>query len=239
MNEFEVSKVQSHLSSLLLTCRVTLACNNMSSPTSSSSQANNLHLHLYNAPITSHANNSHSQYPLSNFHSHTELSNSHSIFAMSLVSYTKPKSYVEAIKHDCWKQAIQNELNALDQTGTWKIVDLPSSMKPIGKRWVYKVKRNADVSIERYKSRLVAKGYNQIEGINYFDTFSPVAKLITIRLVIALASINHWFLHQLDVNNAFLHGDLHEDVYMPIPSGVSTSKPNQVCKLSKSLYGLK
>ena len=86
---------------------------------------------------------------------------------------------------------------------------------------------------------MVAKGYNQIEGLDYFDTFSPVAKVTTVRLVIALASINHWFLHQLDVNNAFLHGDLHGYVYMIIPAGVSTSKPNQVCKLSKSLYGLK
>jgi len=198
-----------------------------------------LHDYICVVPIISSVNNNTSKYPLSNFLSHTHLSNSHSNFAMSLVSYTEPKSYVEAIKHDCWKQAMQTELNALDQIGPWQIVDLPSSVKPIGCRWVYKVKHNVNGSIERYKARLVAKGYNPIEGLDYFNTFSHVAKVTTVRLVIALASINHWFLHQLDVNNAFLHGDLHEDVCLIVPPGVTTSKPNQVCKLPKSLYGLK
>ena len=132
----------------------------------------------------------------------------------------------------------QTELNALEQTGTWKIVDLPSLVKPIGCIWVYKVNHNEDGSIKRYKAHLVSKD-NQIEGLDYFDTFSLVAKVTTVRLVIALASINHWFLHQLDVNNAFLHRELHEDVYMIVPPGVVPSKPNQVCKLPKSLYGLK
>jgi len=177
---------------------------------------------------SSHVNKVCSPYPLSNFLSHTNLSNSQHIFALSLVSQIEPKSYVEAIRSDCWKQAMQLELNALDQNGTWTIVDLPSQVKPIGCIWVYRIKYNVDGSIERYKARLVAKGYNLIEGLDYFDTFSPVAKVTTVRLVIALASINHWFLHQLDVNNAFLHGDLQEDVYMKLPPGLSTSKPNQV-----------
>jgi hypothetical protein len=132
-----------------------------------------------------------------------------------------------------------HELQALEKTGTWKLVDLPPNVKPIGCRWIYKVKFHADGTVERYKARLVAKGYNQIKGLDYFDTYSPVAKLTTVRLVIALSSIHNWHLHQLDVSTAFLHGDLQEDVYMVIPPGVKSTKPNQVCKLTKSLYGLK
>lgn len=93
--------------------------------------------------------------------------------------------------------------------------------------------------MERFKARLIAKGYKQIQALDYSDTLSPVAKLTIVRLVLALAPIHNWHLHQLDINNAFMHGELHENVYMIIPLGVQTSKPNQVCKLIKALYGLK
>ena len=187
-------------------------------------------------PITS---SSGMAYPISNSVSYSHLSPSHSRFTLSITTQTEPKTYAEACKSASWIQAMKSEITALEDTGTWQIVDLPPNVKPIGCRWVYKIKYKSDGSIERFKARLVAKGYNQIEGLDYSDTFSPVAKLTTIRLVLALASIHNWHLHQLDVNNAFLHGTLHEDVYMVIPPGVHTTKSNQVCKLVKSLYGLK
>jgi hypothetical protein len=134
---------------------------------------------------------------------------------------------------------MNDELEALAKTGTWTFVDLPPQVKPIGSKWVYKVKHKADGTIERCKAQLVAKGYNQIEGLDFFETFSPVAKLTTVGTLLALASIKQWNLHQLDVNNAFLHGDLAEDVYMQVPDGVQSPKSGQVCKLQKSLYGLK
>ena len=171
--------------------------------------------------------------------SHNKLSNQHSSFVLSLHSNPEPTSFTEANKFECWRQAMQAELSSLEATGTWKLVDMLDHVKPIGCRWIYKMKHHADGSIERYKARLVTKGYNQIEGLDFFDTYSPVAKMTTVRLVLALESLNHGNLHQLDVNNAFLHGDLQADMYMTLPPGVSPSKRNQVCKLMKSLYGLK
>lgn len=131
------------------------------------------------------------------------------------------------------------ELIALKENHTWQVVDLPHGKTPIGCRWVYKIKHKEDGAIKRFKSRLVAKGYTQMEGIDYFDTFSPVAKITIIRVLLSLADVKGRYLEQLDVNNAFLHGDLHEEVYMTLPHGLSGYDESKVCKLQKSLYGLK
>ncbi|XP_058746529.1 uncharacterized mitochondrial protein AtMg00820-like [Vicia villosa] len=119
----------------------------------------------------------------------------HCHYSLSIASTTGPKSYNEACKYDCWNKAMQLELSALEKTGTWLIVDLPPNIKPNGGRWVYKIKHHPDGTIERFKARLVAKRYNQIEGLDYFETYSPVAKMTIIRTVIALATINNWHLH--------------------------------------------
>ena len=180
-----------------------------------------------------------SLYPLSNFTSSHNISSSQSHFTLFVTSHSEPTSYEEALQSEHWVEAMNAEILALVKNGTWILVDSPPKIKPIRSKWVLKIKYHSDGTIERYKARLVTKGYSQIEGLDYFETFSPVAKITTVRMLLALASINNWFLHQLDVNNAFLHGDLHEDVYMEIPQGVHSSKTNQVCKLNTSLYGLK
>ncbi|KAL4580545.1 hypothetical protein LXL04_016743 [Taraxacum kok-saghyz] len=154
-------------------------------------------------------------------------------------SAVEPQSYKEAASNPEWIKAMNLELEALYRNNTWEITDLPKGRKPIGCRWIYKIKYKSNGEIERYKARLVAKGYNQREGIDYEETFSPVAKIVTVRIVITLAVNKKWNLYQFDINNAFLYGNLEEDVYMTLPQGYHTEGDTRVCKLLRSLYGLK
>ncbi|GJY18251.1 helicase and polymerase-containing protein TEBICHI, partial [Tanacetum coccineum] len=133
---------------------------------------------------------------------------------------------------------MNNEITALESNHTWELTTLPPFKHPIGHKWVFGIKY--DETVDKYKARVVAKRYNQQEGIDYTETFTPVAKMVTVRTLLAISTINNWFVHQLDINNSFLHGDLNEEVYMIVPSGYKRPlPPNTVCRLKKSLYGLK
>ncbi|GKE70860.1 putative RNA-directed DNA polymerase [Tanacetum coccineum] len=127
----------------------------------------------------------------------------------------------------------------LNKNNTWVITDLPLNRKPIGCKWIYKIKYKSNEEIERYKARLVAKGYNQREWVDNDETFSSVVKMVTVRCLISMAVNQGWPLFQLDVNNAFLYGNLSEDVYMTLPPGYFSMDDKRVCKLVKSLYGVK
>ena len=134
---------------------------------------------------------------------------------------------------------MQEEMRALKKNDTWDFVDLPNGKRAVGCKWVFTIKHKADGSLERQKARLVAKGFTQTYGIDNKETFAPVAKMNSIRVLISLAANQDWPLHQLDVKNAFLHGDL-EEVYMELPPGLKLPTSNgKLCKLKKALYRLK
>ena len=151
-----------------------------------------------------------------------------------------PTTYLQASKHDHRQKAMAGEFQALQTTRTWYLVPSSPSQNMVGCKWIFRIKRKPDGSVDRYKAHLVAKGFHQQEGIDFKETFSLVAKPVTIRILLTLAVQFDWFLNQLDVSNAFLHGTLKEEVFMQQPSGfIDPSKPSYVCKLHKSLYGLK
>ena len=131
-------------------------------------------------------------------------------------------------------------MQVLDDNGTWDLVPLPTGKKAIGCHWVFAVKFNPDGSVARLKARLVAKGYAQTYGVDYSNNFSPIAKQTSIRLFISLTASYDWDLHQLDIKNVFLHGDLQEEIYMEQPPGfVAQGEIRKVCHLRKSQFGLK
>lgn len=178
-------------------------------------------------------------YSIENFISYDRLSNNHKAFVVALDNEIEPRNYSEAMKDPRWKEAMAQELKALEANGTWTLEHLPPGKTPIGCKWVYKIKRQADGSIERFKARLVAKGFTQVEGLDFHETFAPVAKLVSVRCLLTVSLFKKWELHQLDVHNAFLHGDLEEEVYMQVPPGYQCNQSGLVCRLQKSLYGLK
>nr|GEV17079.1 putative RNA-directed DNA polymerase [Tanacetum cinerariifolium] len=151
-----------------------------------------------------------------------------------------PVRYEDAIKEAKWKMAMDNEIEMIEKNDTWRLVDLPNNSKCIGVKWVFKTKLNEKGEVEKYKARLVARGYGQEFGIDYMEVYAPVARMDTIRLMLALAAQNGWSIYQMDVKSAFLHGMLQEDVYVQQPQGyVKNNNEHKVYKLQKALYGLK
>ena len=146
-------------------------------------------------------------------------------FSFALSTLYKPHTYREAHIEPLWQQVINEELDALHKNNTWDMVDLPPGQSVVGCRWVYKIKTKT-------------KGFTQEYGIDYDETFAPVAHLTSVRCLIAMAAVYRWPLYQIDVKNAFLNGDLHKEVYMQPPPGYPHSG-NQVCRLRRALYGLK
>ncbi|KAH9669996.1 hypothetical protein KPL70_022027 [Citrus sinensis] len=154
-----------------------------------------------------------------------------------------PKTFSEAMSSrdaSFWREAVNDEMDSIMSNQTWVLVDLPPGSQPISSKWVFRRKYNNDGSLQTFKARLVAKGFKQRNGIDYFDTYAPVARLTSIRVLFAIASLNNLYVHQMDVKTAFLNGDLDEEIYMEQPEGfVLPGNEKKVCKLIKSLYGLK
>lgn len=158
-----------------------------------------------------------------------------------LAEIDEPGSFSQAINSpdkQHWEQAMKKEIASLKENSTWSLVELPIGRKAISNRWIYRVKRNAEGKISRYKARLVVRGFSQREGIDFNETFSPVARFDTIRTVLSIAANEGLQLAQFDVETAFLNGIIEENIYMDQPEGFKDNT-NRVCKLHKSLYGLK
>jgi hypothetical protein len=151
-----------------------------------------------------------------------------------------PKTFRGALADPNWRAAMEDEYAALLQNHTWDLVPRPHGANIVTGKWIFKHKFNVDGSFERYKARWVLRGFTQRPDIDFDETFSPVVKSATVRTVLSLAVSSSCPIHQLDVKNAFLHGTLSETVYCSQPSGFeATTSPQHVCRLNKSLYGLK
>ncbi|GJS00359.1 ribonuclease H-like domain-containing protein [Tanacetum coccineum] len=179
------------------------------------------------------------KYGLSRYANHTFLSLENCCFVSNLNKTSEPSSFEEASKDPNWISAMNDEMMALYENDTGYLTDLPIGRKPIGSKWVYRIKYKFDGEVDRYKARLVANGFGQKEGIDYEETFSPIIKMGTIRCLISLAVQNNWNIFQMDVNNVFLYGDLNEEVYMLPSPGFFNPFDKKVCRLKRSLYGLK
>jgi hypothetical protein len=151
----------------------------------------------------------------------------------------EPESFDDAVPHECWRQAMLDELASIEENDSWTLTDLPPGHHPIGLKWVFKTNKDAAGVVVKHKARLVAKGYVQREGVDFDDVFAPVARLDSVRLLVAVAAHQGWQLHHLDIKSTFLNGDLQEEVYVGQPPGFAQAAgEHKVFKLHKALYGL-
>jgi hypothetical protein len=158
---------------------------------------------------------------------------------LHVVSSDKPASFAEAEHSLSWRKAMMEEMDSIEENGTWSLVDLSPRRKPIGVKWVFKVKRDEHGTVSKDKARLVVKGYAQRHCIDYDEVFASVARLDSVRLLIALTSHKGWEVHHMDVKSAFLNSDLQEEVYVEQPVGfVIAGNEHKVLKLKKALYRL-
>ena len=157
-----------------------------------------------------------------------------------MFSSTEPQNINEALKDECWVKAMDEELEQLEKDDTWELVPKPHDKNIIGTKWIFKNKLNENVEVIRNKARLVCKWYAQQEGIDFEETFAPVARLEAIRMFLALSSFQKFKVYQMDVEETFLNGDLEEEVYIEQPEGFTLRNDAKlVCRLEKALYGLK
>ena len=160
------------------------------------------------------------------------------IYSIS-ASEIEPTNFKEVLSNPVWYDVMKSEYNALVLNNTWTLTNPPLGVIIVGCKWVFRNKYNADGSLQHYKARLVAKGFHQQHGFDFNKTFSLVIKPTTVRVILSHAITSRWSIHQIDINNAFLHSDLEENVFMQQPPGFVSSNPTQVCKLNKTIYDLK
>ncbi len=159
----------------------------------------------------------------------------------TIVFSEKPQTMEEALNGEDakkWEIAVQEEYDSLVLNNTWSLVPLPKGRKPISCKWVFKIKHGVDGEVQCYKARFVARGFTQTFGVDYNETFAPIAKFVSIHCILALAAIEDIEIHQIDVKTSFFNGDLEEEIYMEQPKGFTQEGEHLVCKLHKSLYGL-
>jgi hypothetical protein len=157
---------------------------------------------------------------------------SHALLVTGAIKTMEPTCYSQAVHDPNWRLAMNSEIDTLLKNNTWRLVPSSQAKNLVGCKWVFRIKQKADGSIERYKGRLVAKGFHQQAGVDYSETYSPVVKPTIVHLVLSIAFSSGWSIRQTDIQNAFLHDLLSEEVYMAQPPGFSHPQfPNHVCRL--------